>query len=182
MREPTLTTRLIRGILILSVTLTAWTAGHALAADLVVFGDSLSDPGNFFIETGQSVSAPYQPAPAAPYAIGGHHFTNGRTWIEQLAGRLRAPLAGRPALRSPGLFTNYAFGRSRARANAAGFPQFDLGAQVILFLTDFGVSAVLVRCENLRGRPAAADRLAPLALGVKLTSKIIATLAGGWQN
>jgi len=48
------------------------------------FGDSLSDAGNFFFETGDTVRAPFEPVPGAPYAIGGHHFSNGRTWIEQL--------------------------------------------------------------------------------------------------
>jgi outer membrane lipase/esterase len=125
-------------MLLLSVMVAALTLGKASASDLVVFGDSLSDPGNYFVETGESVSAPYQLVPDAPYTVGGHHFSNGRTWIEQLARRLHVPTSAGPALRSPGVFTNYAYGRSRARPNASSFADFDLGAQVILFLTDFG--------------------------------------------
>jgi hypothetical protein len=45
----------------------------------VGFGDSLSDPGNFYVVTGQQSVAPYAPIPSAPYAIGGHHFTNAAT-------------------------------------------------------------------------------------------------------
>ena len=53
---------------------------------LVVFGDSLSDPGNAYVLTGASLVPPYTNLiPEAPYARGGHHLTNGATWIEQLA-------------------------------------------------------------------------------------------------
>jgi len=41
---------------------------------------------------------------------------------EQLARGMRMPTSGRPALREPGLFTNYAVGRARARANAPSSP------------------------------------------------------------
>lgn len=118
-------------------------ASTAFAADgerLVIFGDSLSDPGNFFTETGEYVEAPYEPVPGAPYKIGGFHFSNGRTWIEQLAADLHVPASAGPATRAPGVFTNYAFGRARARVGA-GFPLFDLSWQVDRFLDDFGGQA-----------------------------------------
>jgi phospholipase/lecithinase/hemolysin len=88
---------------------------------------------------GQTVSqAPFAPIPDAPYDIGGgHHYTDGRTWAEQLAAQLDTPFSGRPALERPGEFTNYAVGRARARANAPAFPAYDLSSQVGLFLTDF---------------------------------------------
>ena len=59
---------------------------------VMVFGTSLSDPGNAFVLWGEASTPPdYQLdpllIPSAPYAKGGHHFTDGRTWVEQLAGR-----------------------------------------------------------------------------------------------
>ena len=107
----------------------------------VVFGDSLSDPGNFFIEYGQVSEPPYEPVPSAPYDIHGHHFSNGPTWIEQLTEELGSRDSGRPALERPGVYTNYAMGRARARANAPVFLAFDLSTQVGLFLNDFGGQA-----------------------------------------
>src|ERR1043165_1234372 len=61
---------------------------------IVVFGDSLSDPGNAFALTGQHLTPPSYGMttpedlltliPDAPYARGGNHFSNGPTWIEDL--------------------------------------------------------------------------------------------------
>jgi phospholipase/lecithinase/hemolysin len=113
----------------------------ALAGDftgLVTFGDSLSDPGNHFIAFGLTARQPFMPIPDASYAIGGHHFSNGATWAEQLATKLGLPTSGHPALRVPGKFTNYAVGRARARAGSPVFAHYDLGTQVGLFLSDFG--------------------------------------------
>ena len=104
----------------------------------VFFGDSLSDPGNHYIAFGEVSRPPYQPVPIYPYAIGGHHFSDGDTWAEDLAYEMGRPASGRPALREPGIFTNYAVGRARARPGAPVFPQFDLGTQVTGFLSDFG--------------------------------------------
>ncbi len=131
-------------LLLLCLTLT--TAVHAQGAgnpfgQTFTFGDSLSDGGNFFIETGEVVTAPYEPVPAAPYTVGGHHFSNGNTWIEQLTARLHQPTSGHPASQAPGVFTNYAVGRARARANAPGFPFFDMSVQVNTFFADHGGNA-----------------------------------------
>jgi phospholipase/lecithinase/hemolysin len=104
---------------------------------LVVFGDSLSDPGNFYAATGTTSKAPFSLIPDAPYAIGGHHFSNGRTWAEQLAESISSPDSGLPALASPGLFTNYAVGGARARPGASPTP-YDLTTEVAQFLADFG--------------------------------------------
>src|SRR5947208_1318127 len=57
---------------------------------IVVFGTSLSDPGNAFALSGDAGTPPdftLNPllVPSAPYAKGGHHFSNGATWIEQFA-------------------------------------------------------------------------------------------------
>jgi phospholipase/lecithinase/hemolysin len=103
---------------------------------LVIFGDSLSDPGNHFVAFGLAAQPPFAPLPDFPYAIGGHHFSNGPTWAEQLSRALGMPTSGKPALRAPGVFTNYAVGRARARAGAPEFPQFDLSTQVQRFLGD----------------------------------------------
>jgi phospholipase/lecithinase/hemolysin len=105
---------------------------------LVVFGDSLSDSGNFHANTGQFSVRPYDLIPAAPYAHGGFHFSNGSTWVEQLAAQLADPQSTKPSLRSPRVFTNYAYGTARSRPGASGF---DLGSQVSLFLTDFANQA-----------------------------------------
>jgi phospholipase/lecithinase/hemolysin len=118
---------------------------------IVVFGDSLSDPGNAFaLNGGVTVSAPdygmdgvangipevVTLIPDAPYAS--RHFSNGPTWIELLGaatGRsayVQPAVAG--ALTGPdgGKAANYAVGGARA----AGAGPFDLGGQVGLFLSD----------------------------------------------
>ena len=105
---------------------------------LVFFGDSLTDPGNHYIAFGEVSRPPYQTVAIYPYAMGGHHFSNGPTWAEDLTDELDTPVSGKPALREPGVFTNYAVGRARARPGAPVFPDFDLGTQVGAFLTDFG--------------------------------------------
>jgi len=110
---------------------------------LVIFGDSLTDPGNFYAAVGTTSKAPYSLIPNAPYAIGGHHFSNGRTWAEQLAESMSSPTSGLPALASPGHFTNYAVGGARARPGASPTP-YDLTTEVGQFLTDFGGRA----CPN----------------------------------
>lgn len=100
---------------------------------LVVFGDSLSDPGNAFVLTMNVSLPPFELIPDAPYARGGLHFSNGRTWVEQLATALDARRSARPALLKPVVFSNYAVGGTRARAEGA----FDLATQVSLFQRDF---------------------------------------------
>jgi phospholipase/lecithinase/hemolysin len=104
--------------------------------EVVAFGDSLSDSGNHFAVFGESSRQPFEPVPSAPYAIGGHHFSNGRTWIERLAQRLAMPQVANPALSPSARGSNYAVGQARARANAPEFPLFDFGTQVGLFLSD----------------------------------------------
>ena len=110
------------------------TLSHAqpVYSELVVFGDSLSDPGNAFILTGEASFPPYELIPDAPYARGGHHFTNGETWIEKLAKELHRNTG--PALRTDKAFANYAIGGARAR-NA---DPVNLTAEVNLFLSNSG--------------------------------------------
>src|SRR5277367_596426 len=103
----------------------------------VVFGDSLSDPVNYYFIYGQISEPPFAPIPSAPYDVHGHHFTDGRTWIERLTLDFDTPESGRPAFERPGIYTNYAVGRARARPGAAEFAYYDLGTQVAAFLNDF---------------------------------------------
>jgi phospholipase/lecithinase/hemolysin len=131
--------RLVGGLAFAMATTGSLLAGEV--QDVVVFGDSLSDPGNHFIAFGESATRPFESVPSASYAIGGHHFSNGRTWIEQLvSGSPAEPSAG-PALGHSPRASNYAMGRARARANAADFPLYDLSAQVGHFLADYGGTA-----------------------------------------
>jgi phospholipase/lecithinase/hemolysin len=119
--------------LIVSGPVLAGEAGHRF----VVFGDSLSDPGNYYHLFGQVSEPPFAPIPSAPYDEHGHRFTNGPTWIEQLTFLRLAEDSGRPAFERPGIYTNYAVGRARARPGAAEFAYYDLGTQVAAFLNDF---------------------------------------------
>ena len=116
--------------------------GHAPA--LVVFGDSLSDPGNAFALVGGTNTPPdysvdFFLVPDQPYARGGHHFSNGPTWIEQLANSEGFAVNAQPAFRgsNPGA-TNYAIGGARARDDGS---QINLSRQVNRFLEDFGGAA-----------------------------------------
>ena len=108
---------------------------------VVVFGTSLSDTGNAFVLWGEASTAPdYQLdpllVPSAPYARGGHHFTNGRTWVEQLAGSLGHAGNVRPAFLAEGpVATNYAVAAARARDDGKNF---NLTAQVDAFLEASG--------------------------------------------
>lgn len=131
-------------VLLLFALLSLALAPTAFAGDftkIVFFGDSLSDPGNHFIAFGTTSQQPFVPIPDASYAIGGHRFSNGATWAEQLAAALHVPTSGEPALRVPSVLTNYAVGRARARPGALVFSAFDLSTQVGLFLSDFGGQA-----------------------------------------
>jgi phospholipase/lecithinase/hemolysin len=110
-----------RGLLttVLLVLLWQCSGGGAIAAAfsrVVVFGDSLTDPGNAFILLGHvSAVPPFELIPSAPYARGGHHFSNGETWVEQLGTELRLNPSPGPAFQRPIVFSNYAVGGSRAR-------------------------------------------------------------------
>jgi outer membrane lipase/esterase len=104
----------------------------------VVFGDSLSDPGNAFVLVRKLEVPPFDNLiPDAPYARGAAHFSNGATWIEQLSLRERALPSAGPALLIPRVFSNYAVGGS----TASPLSPFDLSRQVSTFLADFGAHA-----------------------------------------
>ena len=104
----------------------------SLYSGIFVFGDSLSDPGNVFVVTGENSVRPFSAdnIPDAPYARGGHHFSNGATWIEQVSADLKLNGGTGPALRTSA-FTNYAFGGARARMTDVPY----LSSQVDLLLS-----------------------------------------------
>ena len=114
-------------------------AAEAAFEQLYIFGDSLSDPGNAYALSGQTSKAPYQAIPEseAPYAIGGHHFSNGKTWAERLAQNLNANNSGKPAVENPGRYGNYAFGGARARDSGTSPTS---SAQVGMFLGNHGTA------------------------------------------
>ena len=104
----------------------------------VVFGDSLSDPGNAFVLLKKLEVPPFPSLiPDAPYARGALHFSNGPTWVEQLSWVEHALPSAGPALALPRIFSNYAVGG--ARAGGAG--PFDLSGQVNVFLKEFRAQA-----------------------------------------
>jgi phospholipase/lecithinase/hemolysin len=116
------------------------TAQEGLAR-IVVFGTSLSDPGNAFALYGGTNNPPYGtldpflvPNCDDPYARGGHHLSNGATWIEQFArSRGLAAVVG-PAFRgSDDAATNYAVCGARAYDDGINV---NLSAQVSAFLGD----------------------------------------------
>jgi len=120
---------------------------------IVVFGTSVSDPGNAFtllshpipgMSLDSSVSQnkpPYDTldeslVPSAPYAKGGHHFSNGATWIEQFAqGRGYAASVNAAFQSNNPKARNYAVGGARSTnyPNRVNLPQ-----QVQAFLSDVG--------------------------------------------
>lgn len=119
-------------------------AARPSVSAFVVFGTSLSDSGNAFALQGTTSRPPYDTldgflVPGSPYARGGHHFSNGPTWIEQLAGPLGLDRSVAPAFNSESPFgSNYAVGAARAWQNGT---TFNLGAQVTAYLADTGGSA-----------------------------------------
>ena len=108
---------------------------------VVGFGTSLSDPGNAFALRGGTNTPPdylVDPllVPSAPYAKGGHHFSNGATWIEQFGRSLGVAGTVRPAYQSADVnATNFAVGAARAWEDGINV---NLSAQVTAFLQQSG--------------------------------------------
>jgi phospholipase/lecithinase/hemolysin len=95
-----------------------WAAAQSRFSGIVVFGTSLSDPGNAFALLGDAGTPPDFTlnallVPASPYAKGGHHFSNGATWIEQFAAAQGLSRSVQPAFLDPNA-SNYAVGAARA--------------------------------------------------------------------
>lgn len=129
------------GLLLALVQLTPeWALAQTTVSRIVVFGDSLSDPGNAFALLGKANTPPYDSldqllVPDMPYAKGGHHFSNGATWVEQLARPMGLAGTTRPAFQWSGIeATNYAVGGARAHEDGINV---DLRFQVNTFLNSF---------------------------------------------
>jgi len=133
-------------LMVLALLAPGWALAETKFGRIVVFGDSLSDPGNAFVLRGRQNTPPYDNPldmdafliPNEPYARGGHHFSNGATWVEQFA--RSSGLAGsvRPAFQTPGVeATNYAVGGARAREDGINS---NLPFQVNAFLQRFGTA------------------------------------------
>lgn len=134
-------------------------------SSMYVFGDSLSDPGNAFAATGETANPPFQPIPSAAYGVGGHHFSNGRTWIEVLAQKMELNESAKPAFRDPS-FGNFAF--AGARALSTDVPGFDQQVQAYL---------------GIHGCAAPADALFVVQFGGNdLRDALNAALTGGDPN
>jgi phospholipase/lecithinase/hemolysin len=108
-------------------------------AGIVVFGTSLSDPGNAFVLR-DGINTPPEYlfgellVPSAAYARGGHHLSNGAPWIVQFARPLGLAASVQPAFRdSSPKATNYAVDRARARDDGINI---NLSDQVGRFLQD----------------------------------------------
>ncbi len=124
-----------------AVTVAVPTAAPAPFGRIVAFGASLSDPGNAFALKGGTNTPPdylLDPllVPSAPYARGGHHFSNGATWVEQFARSMGLAGSVRPAfLSADPTATNYAVGGARAHED---FINVNLSTQVQAFLQQTG--------------------------------------------
>ena len=127
--------------LALVVTMPGWAAAQSPFSGIVVFGTSLSDSGNAFALRGDAGTPPdfqLNPLliPSLPYAKGGHHFSNGATWIEQYARSVGLAGSVRPALSAAsGGATNFAVGAARAYDDGLNF---NLTRQVDTFLQRSG--------------------------------------------
>ena len=143
-------------LLACTVALSLGTAGvsgqeRAPYSAIVVFGTSLSDSGNAFALRGGTNTPPdylLDPLliPSAPYARGGHHFSNGATWVEQFARSLGLAGSVRPAFGSDSLgATNYAVGAARAYDDGRNF---NLSNQVQAFLADQAAAFHRTRCTS----------------------------------
>ena len=130
----------LMAVLVLVLFTPSWT--QAMTFDrIVVFGGSLSDSGNAFALLGFANRPPYDQLdsfliPSGPYSVGGNHFSNGATWIEQLGRTLSLTGSVRPAFAGPSTeATDYAVGAARARED--GVNQKNMPVQVMAFLEDF---------------------------------------------
>ncbi len=163
-------------------------AGHSIDR-VVAFGASLTDTGNAFIWLSEpenqscgtpSNVPPYDSlddllVPDGPYAKGGHHFSNGATWVEGLARYLALAGNARPAFQSVGTeATNYAVGGARAIPD---YPcRVNLPEQVDLYLADFPQTSERTLVAIEIGGNDVRDALAAAASGQDPTPHIVNAL------
>lgn len=135
-------------------------------SDLLVFGDSLSDPGNAFTASGGTIPPP------SLYPNG--QFTNGDTWATQLGADLASG-------------QNFAFGGAKAVTDADLSP--DLAAQVdgfiasALTLGPSPLAAIFIGANDLGAAttPAEAAQIIGAAVG-QLTMSLDDLVAAGVSN
>jgi phospholipase/lecithinase/hemolysin len=105
-------------LVILGVQGTAWADDDDIER-IFFFGDSLSDSGNAYLESGKlTTQPPYtidEIVPTYPYDIRGFQFSNGKTWARIFAKALETRDSGKASLKEPRRYTNYAYGGARAR-------------------------------------------------------------------
>jgi len=105
--------------------------GDRKSVDLLIFGDSLSDTGNAAALGAGITFRPFEALiPSGPYAT--LRFTNGHTWVEQLAKKIGSPDTAEAVFLFPDKGRNYAVGGGRARSVPGSF---NLPEQVGLFLS-----------------------------------------------
>ena len=114
----------LKCMMVVLMALLSFTTGTAVAdtehgyTRMFVFGASLIDPGNHFAVSGETAHPAFYPVMPdyypPSYGVGGHHFSNGRTWVEVMAQEMKLTEWAKPAYRDPA-FGNYAFGWARAR-------------------------------------------------------------------
>lgn len=138
--SPSFTRKLIVACMLALLAAPSAATAQSSFSGIVVFGTSLSDPGNAFALNG-AAGTPHDfqtnplLIPSAPYAKGGHHFSNGATWIEQYARTVGLAGSVRPALASNGSATNFAVGGARSYNDGINF---NLTRQVDTFLEQGG--------------------------------------------
>jgi len=126
------------GVLVLML-LAADSAEAITFKGIVVFGGSVSDPGNFFALTGIANKPPYSEldaflVPTGPYNVGGHHSSNGPTWIEQFARPLGLSRYVQGSFQGSSRYAaNYAVAGARSTDVAL---TLDLPEQVAAYLMD----------------------------------------------
>lgn len=136
-------------IILFSLLLPGLTIAGNADDGIVIFGDSLSDTGNKYYITGFANTPPYSElldllmVSDGPYTRGGLHHSNGATWVEQYARPLGQAGHVRPALRSQGKASNYAYGGARASGEIQIVPNSNqhLPEQVGKFLADVNNNA-----------------------------------------
>jgi phospholipase/lecithinase/hemolysin len=147
----------------------------------------LSDPGNAFVLVGDASTPPdfmLSPLliPSAPYAKGGHHFSNGATWVEQFGRSVGLGDSVGPAL-SDASATNYAVGAARAYNDGINF---NLTRQVDTFLErSGGVASVQALYVIEMGSNDIRDAFTVYATGgdgAPIIAGAIASIAGNIQR
>ena len=109
---------------ILSLAMFGQASAAALYSNIFVFGDSLSETGNF-VAAGTNLPFP-------PYATG--RWSNGPVWVEHLAGSLGLGVSASVAGGN-----NYAWGGAKTGADSRlGSPSVGLSIQKSAYLADHG--------------------------------------------